>query len=130
MADLSDANIASLQRQLEAMGVELDAMLSGSAEAARPVELDQPIGRLSRVDAMQHQSMLTANRAAAIRRRQQVDAALRRIDEQDYGDCASCGDPIDLRRLEARPEAPLCVGCQGMRERATGGGVHSAGLSP
>jgi DnaK suppressor protein len=105
------------RERLEALRDELDALLASTAEGVRPVDVDQPIGRVSRVDAMQQQSMLSANRAAAQRRRQQVEAALRRIEDGDYGDCASCGDEIDPRRLEARPEAPLCVVCQGLRER-------------
>lgn len=113
----SDGDGPSARARLETLRDELDAMLSGTAEGARPVDLDEPIGRLSRVDAMQQQSMLAANRAAASRRRQQVTAALRRIEDDEYGDCAACGEPIDPRRLEAQPEAPLCVACQGLRER-------------
>lgn len=112
-----DLDIAAMRERLETLRDELDALLAGTAEAARPVDLDEPIGRLSRVDAMQQQSMLAANRAAAGRRRQQVEAALRRIDDDEYGECGSCGESIDPRRLEARPEAPLCVACQGLRER-------------
>ena len=117
MAEISESEIAVLRARLEALRDELDALLTSTVKAARPVDLDQPIGRLSRVDAMQQQSMLAANRTAAQRRRQQVDAALRRIEEAEYGDCAVCGEPIDARRLEAQPEAPLCVACQGLRER-------------
>ena len=117
MTGHSGIDLAAMRRRLEALRDELDALLAGTAEAARPVDLDQPIGRLSRMDAIQQQSMLAANRTSAVRRRQQVDAALRRIDEDEYGDCENCGDPIDPRRLEARPEAPLCVACQGLRER-------------
>jgi DnaK suppressor protein len=117
MAKLSKAEISGLRDRLQTLRDELDKLLASSAEAARPVDLDQPIGRLSRVDAMQQQSMLAANRAGATSRRQQVDAALRRIAEDEYGECASCGEAIALRRLEARPEAPLCVACQGLRER-------------
>jgi DnaK suppressor protein len=117
MAGISDSDIAVLHARLEALRDELNALLSDTAEAARPVDLDQPIGRLSRVDAMQQQSMLAANRSAAKRRREQVDAALRRIEEAEYGDCAICGEPIDARRLQVQPEAPLCIACQGLRER-------------
>jgi len=117
MGGISEIDLSEVQARLHALRAELDSLLAGTAEGARPVDLDQPIGRLSRVDAMQQQSMLAANRTAATRRRQQVDAALRRIEDGEYGECAACGEPIDVRRLEAQPEAPLCVGCQGQRER-------------
>ena len=117
MDGISDSGVARLCGRLEALRDELAALLAATAEGARPVDLDEPIGRLSRVDALQQQSMLAANRAAVTRRRLQVDAALRRIEEGEYGDCASCGEPIDPRRLEAQPEAPLCVACQTQRER-------------
>ena len=52
-----------------------------------------------------------------MRRRQQVEAALRRLEADEYGDCSTCGEPIDPRRLDAQPEAPMCVSCQGLRER-------------
>jgi len=120
MDELSEAEISALKLRLEALRDELDALLANTSESARPVDLEEPIGRLSRVDAMQQQSMLAANRAAAQRRRQQVDAALRRMLEGEYGECASCGEDIDLRRLDAQPEAPLCVACQSLRERAPG----------
>jgi DnaK suppressor protein len=117
MGGLSKSEIAELSERLEALREELDSLLASSAERARPVDLDQPIGRVSRVDALQQQSMLAANRTAALRRRQSVDAALRRIAEGEYGECVGCGESIDPRRLTAQPEAPLCVACQQRRER-------------
>jgi len=46
-----------------------------------------------------------------------VDEALRRIDEGTFGECEECGEDIELRRLEARPTATLCVGCKEEQER-------------
>lgn len=46
--------------------------------------------------------------------RKQVDeirAALKRIDEGDYGVCEACGDDIGERRLLARPMATHCIDC-------------------
>ncbi|MEX2260358.1 MAG: TraR/DksA family transcriptional regulator [Bryobacteraceae bacterium] len=48
-----------------------------------------------------------------------VDAALARMDSEDYGICMDCGGPISGRRLEAIPWANRCIGCQ---ERV--GSVH------
>jgi RNA polymerase-binding protein DksA len=45
-------------------------------------------------------------------RLQAIDAALRSIEEGRYGICARCGQPIDQERLQAKPDATLCVQCQ------------------
>ena len=41
-----------------------------------------------------------------------IEDALRRIDADDYGVCASCEDPIEIKRLEAIPWARFCRACQ------------------
>lgn len=46
-----------------------------------------------------------------------IDDALKRIDAGEYGYCEETGDPIGLRRLEARPVATLTVEAQERRER-------------
>ena len=46
-----------------------------------------------------------------------IDAALRRIEEGTYGYCEETGEPIALKRLEARPIATLSVEAQERHER-------------
>ena len=46
-----------------------------------------------------------------------IDAALRRVEEGSYGFCEETGDPINLRRLEARPIATLSIDAQERHER-------------
>ncbi len=46
-----------------------------------------------------------------------IDAALRRIDEGEYGYCESTGEPISLKRLDARPIATLSLEAQERHER-------------
>jgi DnaK suppressor protein len=46
-----------------------------------------------------------------------IDAALRRIDQGEYGYCEVTGDPISLGRLEARPIATMTVEAQESHER-------------
>lgn len=46
-----------------------------------------------------------------------IDAALRRIDEGEYGYCEVTGEPIPLGRLEARPTATMTVEAQARHER-------------
>ena len=46
-----------------------------------------------------------------------IDAALARIDDGSYGYCEETGEPISLRRLEARPIATLSIEAQERHER-------------
>jgi DnaK suppressor protein len=46
-----------------------------------------------------------------------IDAALRRIDEGSYGYCDATGEPISLKRLDARPIATLSLEAQERHER-------------
>ena len=46
-----------------------------------------------------------------------IDAAIARIDEGTYGFCEETGEPISLRRLEARPIATLSLEAQERHER-------------
>ena len=103
---------AALKKRLIDLRLELQALDKAAKDAQAPVELDQQsVGRLSRMDAMQQQEMAQAEG----RRRQnditRIDAALKRIEEDEYGWCASCGEPIARKRLEIDPMAHLCIGC-------------------
>ena len=96
----------------------LEAQETGD-QAEQTVELDQTrVGRLSRMDAMQAQAM---SKETGRRRRQkliQIEAALRRIEENDYGTCQECGEDIATARLEADPTVLLCIECASAREIA------------
>lgn len=45
-----------------------------------------------------------------------IDCALRRIDDGSYGTCQACGGPMGMQRIRAIPEARYCVSCSGLRE--------------
>ena len=47
-----------------------------------------------------------------------IDAALRKIEDGTYGYCEETGEPIGLKRLEARPVATLSLEAQEMHEKA------------
>lgn len=47
-----------------------------------------------------------------------VDAALQRIDSNDFGICQRCGRPISSERLKALPYADLCITCKEKEEKS------------
>jgi RNA polymerase-binding protein DksA len=70
-----------------------------------------------------------ANEATELRKRQsskrhlkdslaEIEHALHKIDEGSYGLCDNCGQSIEPARLEALPQATLCLKCKALRGRA------------
>jgi DnaK suppressor protein len=45
-----------------------------------------------------------------------IEKTLKRIEDDDFGFCDSCGIEIGIRRLEARPTADMCIDCKTMAE--------------
>ena len=114
--ELTEGQVAELRAVLVTLRDDLEAVVEGGSEAARPVGLDQPIGRLSRMDAMQQQAMAKASQESARLRLAQVRQALAAMKDGEYGYCKRCEEPIGYRRLSSKPEAPFCVDCQRGRE--------------
>lgn len=51
------------------------------------------------------------------RRLSDIQTALKAVEAGRYGTCTRCGKPIEPERLEIKPDATLCVTCQGEVER-------------
>lgn len=117
MDELTDEQIEELHDELLKLVETLEFQLHAAKHGSKPVDLDEPIGRLSRMEAMQQQQMTSAHRRRLEIRLQQARAALNRYDREEYGYCNSCEEPIGYKRLSVRPESPLCVHCQSSTER-------------
>ena len=97
-----------IERQLEGLAAENE--LGQSAQ--KTVALDQQsVGRLSRKDAMQSQAMAQAQQRRRDAHKQALQAALRRLAEDEFGYCMECGEEIEGARLLANPAVLKCVGC-------------------
>ena len=106
------ADVAAFRALLVARERTLVEEEAGGEAAAGAVELDQArVGRLSRVDALQAQEMARASSRRRRIERGRVAAALKRLDDGEYGYCLSCGDAIPKPRLEIDPAATQCVRC-------------------
>ena len=86
-------------------------------QAEQTVELDQTrVGRLSRMDAMQAQAMSVETGRRRRQKLMQIEAALKRIENDDFGQCQECGELIAPARLEVDPTVLLCINCASARE--------------
>jgi len=109
------------RQQLEQMLRELDSSTAvleaeGAGDSSELSHVDQhPADTASEITDADHQNALLENSAE---QREQVVAALARLDDGTYGTCVDCGQPIPDVRLEVRPEAARCVADQEKHEAA------------
>lgn len=109
---VANADLPKYRHLLEERLANLRRQSQASLDTRKPVELDRAsIGRLSRMDSMQMQAMAQA----AERRRQheiaRINAALKRIDQGEFGFCVACGEAIDPKRLDTDPSVASCICC-------------------
>lgn len=116
MEDFTREQQEALHQKLRSVQAELEQQLAGNRDDSQPVDLDLPIGRVSRIDAIQQQKMAQAQRRAQEVRLKQIRAALKYFEREEYGYCRSCEEPISFERLLARPETPFCVDCKNQME--------------
>lgn len=89
----------------------IETELSALADAAEAVSPDVAIGRLSRLDSMQHQQMALAGKRRLGEERNRLHEAERRLLQGSFGKCLLCGQDIAGERLEHQPDAVACMPC-------------------
>ena len=110
---------ATVRKRLEEMCVEIDKsilVLRGEHPAGREGS-DSPQDPADAGTTLSETDRTEAALAAVQSQQRLVMDALVRIDRGVYGVCADCGKSIPEGRLDARPEAARCVGCQSKWDR-------------
>ncbi|MDC0050223.1 TraR/DksA C4-type zinc finger protein [Verrucomicrobia bacterium] len=108
---MTPERLSHFRYRLLTLEKEIQATLEASKEASGVVELDTAIGRLSRMDAMQNQQMALELRRRQEQQLQRIANALKRMDQNRYGLCGRCKQPIAEERLEVSPDVVMCVKC-------------------
>jgi len=107
-----DINFVAIADRLWKRRAELQALLNSTQINRETVELDQSkVGRLSRMDALQGQAMALESERRRIAELKRIDAALKRLDGDDYGYCVRCDEEIGAARLEFDPAVTNCIRC-------------------
>jgi len=99
---------AAAKARLEVQLAELLARAARIAEdLAEPLSADSGEQAVEKEDdaSLEGQGVLVAREIASVKR------ALARIEDGTYGECVRCGEEIAPARLDARPEAALCIDC-------------------
>lgn len=112
-----------LRRYEALLKKELDKM-------GNPFGHSEAVGKIKEPDTLD-QAVLMAERDVNVqltdaksRKRMAIVAALNRIQKGTFGICTSCEESIGEVRLNARPEAALCLGCQEEVERSKKSDLH------
>ncbi|GAB6057429.1 TraR/DksA family transcriptional regulator [Desulfonatronum parangueonense] len=109
---MDQENRRVLEARLREETSAIQGQLKDLEERAQTVDLDQQaVGRLSRMDSLANQSIAINALGKAKSRLARLERALARIQDEDFGCCAECGESIAPARLLAMPEAVLCVHC-------------------
>ena len=80
-------------------------------EATKPVAPDVAIGRISRMDAINNNSVASAALRQAEIKLKNLNRVLSQFGTNDFGICLKCHKPIPIGRILIRPESLLCVHC-------------------
>jgi len=97
-----------LDRSISILQGERPAPMSGEGYPQDSADAGSTLSEADRTEAILH---------SARGQRGEVLAALARIEANAYGRCVDCGGEIPEGRLDARPDAARCVGCQAKHAR-------------
>lgn len=80
-------------------------------ELTKPVEPENAIGRISRMDAINNKSVIEAALRKSKEKLEKLKLAITKVDDDDFGICTRCHKPIPLGRILIMPQARNCVSC-------------------
>jgi len=86
-------------------------LIPSLVESSKPVPPDNAIGRLTRMEAISSRGASEASLNAARAKLGQLETALGKIDQPDFGMCRRCDRLIPHGRIMLVPESVLCVQC-------------------
>jgi RNA polymerase-binding transcription factor len=111
----ADARIQSLRATLEEERETLRSQLSELGYGNKGLDYDPNFADSSQVTAERGENEALVNKLVEGLR--EVEHALEKLGTDRYGVCENCGQEIAEARLEARPEARLCIECAAANRR-------------
>lgn len=106
-----------IRRRLEEEQHELEGLLARTEAAGREADQAFPEDVADKAANSYAKEFLFSQSNSERTHLQLVTAAIGRLKNGSFGICEECGEPIELKRLEAVPWTPYCRGCQEEEER-------------
>lgn len=100
-----------LKRKISAGIEETQGLIESLAKSAQPVAPDNAIGRLTRMEAIGSKEVAESALQSAKAKLANLETALTKVDDPDFGICIRCSHPIPHGRIMLMPESVWCVAC-------------------
>jgi DnaK suppressor protein len=94
----------------------LRSALEESLQPGEEIQMESTADPADRATLEEERNAFLKLKERAANRLREVNDALKRIDEGEYGYCVATGEPIGVDRLEANPTATMCIAAQTQRE--------------
>ncbi len=104
-------NKLEIKANIEAEITKTEKQVTEYKELTKPIEPENAIGRISRMDAINNKSVTEAALRKAKEKLEKLRFALTKVGDDDFGICLKCKQPIPLGRILIMPQSRTCVKC-------------------
>ena len=108
---MSQINKTEIKAKIESEILKTKKQIEEYKDLTKPVEPENAIGRISRMDAINNKSVIEAALRKSTNKLDKLNVALNKIDDDDFGICIRCRQPIPVGRILIMPQARTCVKC-------------------
>ena len=102
---------AELKKKIVEAIALTEEKIKGMESMTEPITPENSIGRISRMDAINNKSVAEAALRTAQRKLTSLKVALSKVEDESFGMCSMCKNPIPAARLMYMPESTRCVRC-------------------
>ena len=100
-----------IKKRIEEEILATQVLVDKYKELTKPIAPENAIGRVSRMDAINNKSVNEAALRKATLKLKNLEVALTKLEDPDFGKCIRCNNDIPLGRILLLPHAVTCVNC-------------------
>ena len=108
---MTESEKKDLKKQIKALIDKMKEDIIVLEKMTEPVKPENSLGRISRMDAINNKSVMEVSLRNKRDKLTKLRVALVNIDNENFGQCKMCKNPIQPKRLIYMPESNRCVRC-------------------
>ncbi|SNS83045.1 transcriptional regulator, TraR/DksA family [Ekhidna lutea] len=103
--------VDEIRKKIEEEISKTTQLITDYKDQSKPITLDNSIGRISRMDAINNKSITESALRQAESKLSKLHQAMDNIGKPDFGLCIKCKQQIPIGRILLMPESNKCVNC-------------------